>query len=186
MSNAHNAGLNIGVTNVKAKKKALQSGKHEKSQKSTLGSSGGMSKDAALLECGLTAEYEKQIANIMNWRLPPNFDSDSEEEEPNKERLFKSVAFEESPTESPKRRKPRRTKGGRRSVRPILEREGDLSPREQLRRGKAYASFFERIEDIEDEDEEALMTSLADGLRVWLKFGTTVTGTTAPVMSNVT
>ena len=143
-----------------------------------------MSYNTLLLESDLPPETEYQISNIMNWRLPrDDIDSESEEEDPFPEfpdKLLEgkklSVAFEDEVKPTSKR-KPRKLKG-RRSVRPISEREGDISPKQQMKMGKSYASFFHRIDNMDTSDEDELNIRLTDGLRTWLKFGMNVTGNT--------
>ena len=131
------------------------------------------------LESNLPHETEKQISNIMGWRLPRcEIDSGSEADDTFEDNLElqdgKTVAFEDEV--KPSRRKKSRQAKGRRSVRPLSEREGGISPKEQMKMGKSYASFFQRIDNMDTSDEDDLTIKLCDGLRTWLKFGMNITG----------
>ena len=92
----------------------------------------------------------------------------------------KVVAFEDEVKPSSRRKKTRKN-SGRRSVRPISEREGGISPKQQMKMGKSYASFFHRIDNLDTSDEDELTIKLSDGLRTWLKFGMNITGNTEVV-----
>ena len=132
--------------------------------------------NSLLVESDLPPEIENQISNIMGWRAP-KFDitSESDEEDANvtkNEGTEKHVGFAD---EVKPKKKLRRLKS-RKSVKPISEREGGISPKEQLRMGRSYSSFFQRIDNMDTSDEDELNIRLSDGLRTWLKFGMNITG----------
>ena len=159
---------------VRAKGQSSKTEKTGQTQQNFLGPSADLSNDSILFDSALPPETEKQISNIMNWRMPRNIiDSDSDEENPVNEVKVKTVAFEETAKSGHRSKKTRRLKG-RRSVRPVPEREGDLSAKEQMKRGKAYAAFFKRVDEINESDEDELSVKLSDGLRNWLNYGTTL------------
>ena len=158
-----------------------KSPKKRKPQSNFLGPS-DLSYNALLLESDLPHETEKQISNIMSWRLPRcDINSESEEDDTFADNIEdqhgKTVAFEDEVKSSSRRKKSRKVKG-RRSVRPISEREGGISPKQQMKMGKSYASFFQRIDNMDTSDEDELNIKLSDGLRTWLKFGMNITGNT--------
>ena len=116
----------------------------------------------------------------MGWRdpVPAETDSDSEEDKfmtkSSETKASKGVGFDdESKSKVPKKLRRARS---RRSVKPISEREGDISAKMQMKMGLSYASFFTRIEELDSSDEDELKVRLSDGLRVWLKFVMNVTG----------
>ena len=130
--------------------------------------------NSLLLESDLPPEIENQISNIMGWRAP-KYEITSDEEDANatkEEGTEKHVGFAD---EVKPKKKLRRLKS-RRSVKPITEREGGISPKEQLRMGRSYSSFFQRIDNMDTSDEDELNIRLSDGLRTWLKFGMNITG----------
>ena len=132
-----------------------------------------LSHNTLLYESELPPEIENQISNIMGWRAPRyDITSDSDENDGNEEIVEKHVGF----TDEVKPKKKLRRLKSRRSVKPISEREGGISPKEQLRMGRSYASFFQRIDNMDTSDEDELNIRLSDGLRTWLKFGMNITG----------
>ena len=139
-----------------------------------------LSYNTLLQESELPPEIEKQISNIMGWRARRyDITSESDEEDASlKEAVDKHVEFAD---EVKPKKKLRRLKS-RRSVRPITEREGGISPKEQMRMGRSYASFFQRIDNMDTSDEDELNIRLSDGLRTWLKFGMNITGNQDVIM----
>ena len=145
--------------------------------------SSGQSNDDPLHNAALPPKLERQINRIMGWRDPVPAGTDSESDDADEDkfmtkssetRAFKGVGFdEESKTKVAKKLRRARS---RRSVKPISEREGDISAKMQMKMGLSYASFFTRIEELDSSDEDELKVRLSDGLRVWLKFGMNVTG----------
>ena len=133
-----------------------------------------LSFNSLLQESDLPPEIEDQISNIMGWRAPKyEISSESDEAASEAKDVFeKHVGFAD---EAKPKKKLRRVKS-RRSVKPITEREGGISPKEQMRMGRSYASFFQRIDNMDTSDEDELNIRLSDGLRTWLKFGMNITG----------
>ena len=145
--------------------------------------SNNQSDDAILDEAALPSKLKRDISKIMNWRTPNNdTDCESDDEHTTDDNadeavVQKGVVFEDEVKSTTSKKKSRRMKG-RRSVRPISEREGGVSPKEQMKMGKSYASFFQRMDELDTEEEDDLNIRLCDGLRTWLKFGMNMTGNT--------
>lgn len=143
----------------------------------------GQSNDDPLHHAALPPKLERQINRIMGWRDPVPTGTDSESDDADEDKFMtkssetkasKGVGFDdESKSKVPKKLRRARS---RRSVKPISEREGDISAKMQMKMGLSYASFFTRIEELDSSDEDELKVRLSDGLRVWLKFGMNVTG----------
>ena len=145
--------------------------------------SSGQLNDDPLHNAALPPQLERQINRIMGWRQQVTAGTDSESEDADEDKFMvkssetkasKGVEFEEE-SKTKVSKKLRRARS-RRSVKPISEREGDISTKMQMKMGLSYASFFTRIEELDSSDEDELKVRLSDGLRVWLKFGMNVTG----------
>lgn len=168
------------VTQLTSKSSKSKIDQRQKSQSHFIPST-DISFNSLLLESDLPPEIENQISNIMGWRAP-KYEITSDEEDENvakDEGTEKHVGFAD---EVKPKKKLRRLKS-RRSVKPITEREGGISPKEQLRMGRSYSSFFQRIDNMDTSDEDELNIRLSDGLRTWLKFGMNITGNQDVIMN---